>query len=145
MHFSFRRQGRGLPQTNPQWKEKAMKAARNLILALLGLVAVGVDSMSAWAQPVGGALHRTTSVDALGTDSFQATFRGGELAIVMVRGDGDTDLDLYVYDEAGKLVASDTDLTDQCVVTWVPRWTGRFIIRVVNRGYVSNLYRITAG
>ena len=67
-----------------------------------------------------------------------------ELAMVTVHGDGDTDLDLYVYDENGNCVASDTSLGDQCVVTWTPRWTGSFTIRVVNRGFLPNNYTIMA-
>ena len=59
-----------------------------------------------------------------------------------VVGDGDCDLDLYIYDENGNIVASDTDYTDQCICRWVPSWTGKFIIRIVNRGYVYSNYII---
>ena len=120
-----------------------MKAVRNLALALAGLMAVGTAS-AVWAQPIGGALFRVTSAAPLSTDTFQATFYGGQLATVTVSGSGYTNLDLYVYDEFGNLVAADTNLTDQCIVTWVPRWTGPFTIQVVNHGYVSNFYTITA-
>jgi hypothetical protein len=51
--------------------------------------------------------------------------------------------DLYVYDENGNQVAADDDLTDECFVSWVPRWTGVFTIRIVNRGSVYNRYRLT--
>jgi hypothetical protein len=106
-------------------------------------VAVGSIS-AAVAQPLGGLLHQTTSVSGLSTDSYQATFFGNQLAMITVHGDGDTDLDLYVYDEFGNCVVSDTRLGDQCAVTWVPRWTGRFTIRVVNRGFLPNFYTVLA-
>jgi hypothetical protein len=76
------------------------------------------------------------------TDVYHITFYAGELAQVFVRGDGDTDLDLYVYDEDGNLITSDTDLTDVCLTQWVPAWTGTFRIELVNLGSVYNQYDI---
>jgi hypothetical protein len=107
-----------------------------LALALLMSAAQGV-----FAQTPVSHFDR---VLAHSTDTYQHVFAGGRLASVAVSGDGDTDLDLYVYDENGHLVASDTDLTDQCYVSWVPRWTGTFTIKIVNRGNVFNRYHVVA-
>ena len=57
-------------------------------------------------------------------------------------GDGDTDLDLYVYDSNGNLIVKDNDYTDDCYVRWYRKWTGRFIVKIVNRGPVYNRYVI---
>jgi len=57
---------------------------------------------------VGGTRRFTTEVLAGDTDVFIDSFRAGERAIVTVVGDGDTDLDLYVYDEHNSLIGSDT-------------------------------------
>ena len=65
-------------------------------------------------------------------------FLGGARAIVTVEGDGSTDLDVYVYDENGNLVAKVDGPGDKCRVTWTPRWTGKFTIKVVE-GYVSDI------
>ena len=89
---------------------------------------------------VGGPKYNISSVSAGGTDVYNITFRAGELAIVTVIGDGDTDLDLYVYDNNGNLIARDADYTDDCIVTFTPRWTGNFRIKIVNRGRVYNRY-----
>lgn len=62
--------------------------------------------------------------------------------MVIVNGDGDTDLDLYVYDENGNLMGKDIDYSDYCVVSWTPRWTGPFTIKIKNRGSVYNRYKI---
>jgi hypothetical protein len=65
------------------------------------------------------------------------------LAEIVVVGDGDTDLDLYVYDANGNLIEYDEDYSDDCCVSWVPLWTGAYTIRAVNRGRVYNRFTIT--
>ena len=89
---------------------------------------------------VGGPKYAVSSVNAHGTDVYRVNFRAGETGIVTVVGDGDTDLDLYVYDQNGTLIDKDVDYTDNCVCTFVPRWTGLFVIKIVNRGSVYNRY-----
>jgi hypothetical protein len=79
-------------------------------------------------------------VSANSTDVYNVTFIGGEPAEVFVVGDGDTDLDLFIYDENGNLIDSDTDNTDVCLCEWTPRWTGRFTIKIRNYGSVYNEY-----
>ena len=59
---------------------------------------------------------------------------------VIVQGDGDTDLDCYLYDGAGRLVSSDTDLTDVCVLPAPGVGTHRLVIE--NLGSVYNDYTI---
>lgn len=91
---------------------------------------------------VGGPKRGASTVNAYSTDSYVCKFWSNELAEVAVIGDGDCDLDLYIYDEYGHLVASDTDYTDQCICRWVPSWTGAFTIKIVNRGRVYSNYII---
>lgn len=79
-------------------------------------------------------------VQPLDADVYRITFRGGEVARVTVNGDGGSRLDLYVYDEDDKLVASQVGPGDNCLASWVPKWTGVFIIKVVNRGLAPNRY-----
>lgn len=79
-------------------------------------------------------------VQANDYDIYEIRFRGGERAMVAVEGDGDTDLDVYVYDKDGNCVASDTDDTDYCVVSWYPRYTQTYRIKIRNYGNVYNNY-----
>jgi hypothetical protein len=77
------------------------------------------------------------------TDVIKATIHVGHRADVAVVGDGDTDLDLYVYDPYGRLVAYDDDETDHCYVRFCPRMSGTYTIKVVNRSTcLSNAYVI---
>lgn len=91
---------------------------------------------------VGGASTTYERVNANSTDVYQINFVGDRRAEIVVVGDGDTDLDLYVYDSNGNLIVSDTDYSDNCYVTWTPLWTGRFTVRVKNLGGVYNNYVI---
>ncbi len=89
---------------------------------------------------VNGPSRTVEYVNGNSTDTYQISFVAGYLAEILVSGDGDTDLDLYVYYGNGNLIAKDTDYSDDCYVSWVPAWTGRFIVKIVNRGPVYNKY-----
>lgn len=91
------------------------------------------------SSPLGrvyGPANVSRRVSAYSTYTDYILFRGGEVAEVVVEGDGDCDLDLYVYNPDGDLVAKDDDNTDYCVVRWTPNYTKSYRIVVKNRGYV---------
>lgn len=91
---------------------------------------------------VGGPKRAANHVYAHGTDYYTIKFWAHELAEILVSGDGDTDLDIYVYDENGNFITSDADYTDDCYVRFYPAWTGPFRLKIVNRGGVYNNYVI---
>lgn len=91
---------------------------------------------------VGGPKYGEGRVYGKDYVDYALKFWANELAEVIVVGDGDNDLDLYIYDQNGNLIASDTDYTDQCICRWVPAWTGAFRIRIVNRGKIYSDYAI---
>lgn len=109
--------------------------------SLLGLLAqIEADNQGSHRGAVNGPSRTYEAVRAGDTDTYRISFVASYLAEILVSGDSDTDLDLYVYDSNGNLIASDTDYTDDCYVSWVPRWTGSFIVQIVNRGRVYNRY-----
>jgi hypothetical protein len=107
---------------------------------LLTAIAEIEKSSQATRGRVGGPGKNNSFVRGDGTDRYEMSFIKGELAEIAVIGDGDTDLDLYVYDSNDNLIAEDSDYTDSCFVSWVPKWTGRYTVRIVNRGPVTNYY-----
>lgn len=106
------------------------------------LIAEARSLGSGRALAAGGPKVSRASVLAGTTDVYRVTFIGGSLAEVALTGDGDTDLDLSVYDEHGSLVCQDLGSTDDAYCSWVPRWTGLFRIHVENLGGVYNRYRL---
>ena len=128
--------------------EKIMTAAlrkmtiRTFFAALLVGTLFFQMSPSLHAEPLGGEVDANYSVEAYDTDRFLVTFNDLEKAVIFVQGDGDTDLDLYVYDSVGNLVASDTDETDTCFVTFTPPIGQPYTIEVRNLGDVYNAYEL---
>ena len=112
------------------------------ILALVKKTEEEINSAGATRGAVGGPKYSEDRVYAKDYVTYDCKFWANELAEVIVIGDGDNDLDLYVYDEKGNLIASDTDYTDQCICRWVPAWTGTFTIKILNRGVVYSRYAI---
>lgn len=112
------------------------------VLALVKRVEAEIASAGSTRGAVGGPKYLEGRVYGKDYVNYTCKFWGNELAEVVVIGDGDNDLDLYIYDNNGNLVASDTDYTDQCVCRWVPAWTGTFTIRIVNRGAIYSNFAI---
>jgi hypothetical protein len=119
---------------------------RNLIkvLSLAALAMVLGVCKQASADPVGGMVSRRDRIVARDTDTWTIRCYGDEITRVTVNGDGSSDLDIYVYDERGNLIVSDTDDTDYCVASFTPFWTQTMTVKIVNRGRVSNFYTIRA-
>lgn len=61
-------------------------------------------------------------------------FRGGEYAEVYVEAKAATNLNLAVYDDRGRLVCSDTDISHIAYCGWTPASAGTFTLKVDNKG-----------
>jgi hypothetical protein len=69
-------------------------------------------------------------------------FRGGEYAEVYVEAKAATNLNLSVYDDKGRLVCSDTDISHIAYCGWTPASGGTFILKVENKGPASAAYAL---
>jgi hypothetical protein len=76
------------------------------------------------------------------SDLYTMNFRANEPVMVAITGEGVSDLDLSVEDEAGNRVCASTGAGDDEICRWTPRWTGNFRVRVRNLGAVYNEYRL---
>lgn len=146
------KEGEAVDETNADAKKVKVSFDYETVLADAKAFANGdanllalIDNIDAEAKgshrgAVNGPNRHYDSVNGNSTDSYTISFVANQLAEILVSGDGDTDLDLYVYDSNGNLIERDTDYTDDCYVSWVPKWTGRYTIKIVNRGPVYNRY-----
>ena len=108
---------------------------------LLGLI--GDLERRARAVPRGsttGPRQLYASVAARTSREHRIDFAGGEPAVVYVSGEGGSDLDLYVYDQGGNLVARSTGPRAECIVRWLPGSEGPFRVEVRNLGPELNWY-----
>ena len=120
--------------------ESILKRARELAKDRKDLKALIDDVAAASSRgATRGARRWSSVVSRRSKDRYRVTFKGGEVAAVYVSGDGDSDLDLYIYDENGHEICRDNDGTDTMLCRWTPAWTGAFIIEIRNLG-VANRY-----
>lgn len=69
-------------------------------------------------------------------------FRGGEYAEVYVEAKAATNLNLAVYDDKGRLVCSDTDISHIAYCGWTPASAGTFTLKVDNKGPTAADYAL---
>jgi hypothetical protein len=109
------------------------RMSRVMRVSLITLAAVGLTAGSARAA----AAYFSSRVYGQSTNQHYVSV-GLFDNYVTIRGDGDTDLDCWLYGPNGELVSSDTDGTDFCVLRSPGLGTHRVVIR--NYGYVYNDY-----
>lgn len=69
-------------------------------------------------------------------------FRGGEYAEVYVEARAATNLNLAIYDDKGRLVCSDTDISHIAYCGWTPASGGSFTLKVDNKGPMGADYAL---
>ncbi|MBE9079884.1 hypothetical protein IQ241_21745 [Romeria aff. gracilis LEGE 07310] len=110
------------------------------LLSLIEMEQGRVGNSGGTRGRVGGPTYHEDRVLAYSRDSYRLTFRSNSAARIGVSGDGDTDLDCYLYDENGSLILYDEGYSDECRLSWTPRWTGNYRLEIRNLGGVYNNY-----
>jgi hypothetical protein len=97
-----------------------------------------------WAASVRGPITVVRRISKEGSDLLRFHYEAGKgSARITIRGDGDTNLDLFVFGPKKQEVARATGPTDREQVTWEPGTTGFYTIKVQNLGDVWNQYVLT--
>jgi hypothetical protein len=116
--------------------------------------AAGNQTMLAWARvveaslqsrtrgAVGGPKYQVDRVSANGTVTYSLPLRGNEYVEILCFGDGDTDIDLYLYNPNGSLNASDEGPSDACRLYGTTGPGGVYTLVVKNWGRVYNQFEI---
>ena len=105
---------------------------RNLMI-LKSAVLVAATTLAPLAPAHAGSstpIRHADTVYGGSVDRYTHVFRAGEEAVVAARGTGD--IDLQILDEYGNVIVQDFAGDTVPVCRFRPRWTGVFVIRVVN-------------
>jgi hypothetical protein len=81
---------------------------------------------------------KTFDVKEGGKVAFKLEFPAGQKATVTVKGEKQSDINLFVYDAAKKEVAKDDSPGPDCLVTFTPKEAGPLTLVVVNKGPGAN-------
>lgn len=110
------------------------------LFAVIVLLVISFSS-NGRADPRGG---RKTFFDTIGRGmqhKYDLVLLEDEVTAIEIDGNGRSDLDCYVLDEGGNLITKDTDSSDNCRLTVVPRWTGHFTLIIKNVGTTYSTYK----
>lgn len=114
---------------------------KTIKILVASLVLVAVSSVAFAGSTTGSGVYNKIC-PAFGKTIIHERYFGGEIARLALVGDGDTDLDIYVYDAFGNLVTSGIGLSDREVVSFFPLVTGNYRIEIINRGGVFNRFAL---
>lgn len=132
--------GQGAPQGWEEMLASALALAEG-DAALLGLIEDA--EVEATKGVASGPVYNIGSLGNGKGDTYRPIeFRGGEYAEVYVEAKAATNLNLGVYDDKGRLVCSDTDISHIAYCGWTPASGGSFTLKVDNKGPVGADYAL---
>jgi len=85
---------------------------------------------------VGGATSWVRDISARSSVSYNLRAQGGYVWNIIAAGDGDTDVDMEVFDQNGNLICRDIAPYTRAGCSFTPAWTGNFTVRITNLGNV---------
>lgn len=115
---------------------------KKFMIAMMALGCVMVFAGHAEARRAEGPQSHADRIAARAIDNYSEVFTAG-VGHILVRGDGDTDLDCAVLDGHGNVMAVDADSTDVCILNFSLSVGGAVYLRIQNNGSVYNDYVVT--
>src|SRR4051812_22017505 len=115
------------------------------ILTTAALALVATFGLLVAAPAAKAADARRVTVQGFETESFTVRMTSGD-HLLTVAGDGDTDLQIRVYNESGRLIAKGTNDGGVTYTTiTAPPGGGKVTVEVTNLGLLPNTFRIAIG
>ncbi len=135
--------GRAVAGAPLSWEEM-LASAETLAAGDEALLALIADARTEAARGVAsGPVYNIGQLSNGGGDTYPPiAFRGGEYAEVYVEAKAATNLNLRVYDDRGRLVCSDTDISHIAYCGWTPADAGTFTLKVENKGPAAAAYAL---
>ncbi len=137
-------EGGGTVEGTPLSWEEMLTSAETLAAGDDALLALIADARTEAARGVAsGPVYNIGQLTNGGGDTYPPIeFRGGEYAEVYVEAKAATNLNLRVYDDRGRLVCSDTDISHIAYCGWTPADGGTFTLQVENKGPSAATYAL---
>jgi len=103
-----------------------------------------VDELSKSAAKVrdDGPARITNRIAGGASDVYTMALKANEPVMLALVGEGVSDLDLTVEDDAGNRICASAGAGDDEICRWTPRRNGNFRVRVRNSGTTVNEYRL---
>ncbi len=121
--------------------DKLLADAKKLAAGDKNLLAMA-DKVANTQTRSGSHDYYTRRINANARVTWDCKRSYGTYSRVYLSGDGDTDLDVYVYDSYGNLITKDDDYGDDCYVAWYCNRSQTYTLAIKNRGGVYNNYEI---
>ena len=110
--------------------------------ALVALAALLCGARAEAKQAEGGKAEyfksKAFDLKEKGKSAITLTFPAGKEVSVTVRSDKKTDVNLFVYDAAKKVVAKDDSPGPSCDLKFTPKEAGKYTLEIVNLGPGEN-------
>jgi hypothetical protein len=138
-----------VPEERPRRKSKGLGTGAWVAIiggSVGGLVLIGGVILLIVLLGRGSPTGPRTFVDnvPLGRRSYNVTFRGGQLAQFSIVGQGNCDVEIYVFDRTNQLVTSNmAGRSDRRSVSWPVPVTQTYRIELNNNGPVADRVTIT--
>ena len=115
--------------------------ATAILAAGIPAVALANGSATTMSSPMESIVKYFT-VGAFDQDSHSVYINAGELVYIKATGNGNSDLDMYVYDSNENLVVQDVRNTTDGYVTFTAGRSGTYYIDITNDGDEDNVYKL---
>ena len=122
-------------------RSRLWRVVMPVALIALGTLLCGAPAQDVKATDAGKAEEfkgKTFDLKEKGKAAIKLTFPAGKKVSVTVRSDKQTDINLFVYDAAKKVVAKDDSPGPSCDLTFTPKEAGPYTLEVSNLGPGDN-------
>ena len=130
------------PTAHARTEEQLLADATRFAKGNPHLLALVAECQTVSRKPTAALFYHNDYIAPKGTHRWDVPLEGGHHSIVQLSGDGSSDLDLYLYDPEGREIDKETSAGDQCGLT-IFEDLSSVTVKIVNRGHVTNNYRLT--
>lgn len=101
-------------------------------MSLFAFVGILFLSLTSYAGSITGPFSHKDVIKPHSRDKYDLYLKSDESTRILVKGDGNSDIDCAIFDEDGNLIDKDTNPKETCYLQVIPKWTGKFTLFIIN-------------